>query len=110
MPRYTQGVMDLGATVCLPRKPACAACPVSDVCVARREGEPERYPVKTRKLKRSAQSLWLLWAHARDGAVWLRQAAGHRASGPACTACRSSTAATRCVTRCLQRYRAAPAG
>ena len=73
MPRYTQGVMDLGATVCLARKPACAACPVAEVCVARREGAPERYPVKTRKLKRTAQSLWLLWAQTRDGAVWLRQ-------------------------------------
>lgn len=73
MPRYTQGVMDLGATVCLARKPICAACPLADLCVARREGEPERYPVRTRQLKRSAQSLWLLWAHTRDGAVWLRQ-------------------------------------
>lgn len=73
MPRYTQGVMDLGATVCLARKPVCAACPVAELCVARREGAPERYPVRTRKLKRTAQSLWLLWAHTRDGAVWLRR-------------------------------------
>ncbi len=73
MPRYTQGVMDLGATVCLARKPACAACPVAELCVARREGEPERYPVRTRKLKRTAQSLWLLWAQTREQAVWLRQ-------------------------------------
>lgn len=73
MPRYTQAVMDLGATVCLARKPLCEACPVLDICVARREGRPESYPVKTRKLKRSAQSLWLLWARTREGAVWLRQ-------------------------------------
>jgi len=73
MPRYTQGVMDLGATVCLARKPACPACPVAALCVARSEGQAERYPVRTRKLKRSAQSLWLLWAHTRDGAVWLRR-------------------------------------
>lgn len=73
MPRYTQGVMDLGATVCLARKPQCERCPLAELCVARREGQPERYPVKTRKLKRSAQSLWLLWAQTRDGAVWLRQ-------------------------------------
>ena len=72
MPRYTQGVMDLGATVCLPRKPACAACPASALCVALQEERPEHYPVKTRKLKRTAQSLWLLWAHTRAGAVWLR--------------------------------------
>jgi len=73
MPRYTQGVMDLGATVCLARKPQCAVCPLDALCVARREGAPERYPVKTRKLKRTAQSLWLLWAQTRDGAVWLCQ-------------------------------------
>jgi A/G-specific adenine glycosylase len=73
MPRYTQAVMDLGATVCLARKPLCATCPLAQSCVALREGRPESYPVKTRKLKRSAQSLWLLWAQTRDGAVWLRQ-------------------------------------
>ena len=71
MPRYTQAVMDLGATVCTPRKPVCLVCPAADICVAQREGRPEHYPVKTRKLKRSAQSLWLLWARTRDGAVWL---------------------------------------
>ncbi len=71
MPRYTQGLMDLGATVCLARNPACTSCPLSPLCVARLQGAPERYPVKTRKLKRSAQSLWLLRAHTGDGSVWL---------------------------------------
>jgi len=71
MPRYTQGVMDLGATICAARNPACLLCPAHELCVAHREGAPERYPVKTRKLKRSAQSLWLLQAQAADGAVWL---------------------------------------
>jgi A/G-specific adenine glycosylase len=65
--------MDLGATVCLPRKPACPLCPVNDSCVARREGNPESYPVKTRKLKRTAQSLWLLQARSQDGSVWLEK-------------------------------------
>ena len=71
MPRYTQGLMDLGATVCLARNPNCLLCPVQPLCVAKREGEPQRYPVKTRKLKRTAQSLWLLQARTADGAVWL---------------------------------------
>ncbi|RZL66001.1 MAG: A/G-specific adenine glycosylase [Variovorax sp.] len=71
--RYTQGVMDLGATVCLPRKPACMLCPVSRRCVALREGEPERYPVKTRKLKRTAQSLWMLELRDPQGRVWLEK-------------------------------------
>jgi A/G-specific adenine glycosylase len=73
MPRYTQGLMDIGATVCLPRNPSCLLCPVHALCVAGRAGNPEDYPVNTRKLKRSAQSLWLLYAQAKDGSVWLQK-------------------------------------
>ncbi|MEI6761817.1 MAG: A/G-specific adenine glycosylase [Betaproteobacteria bacterium] len=73
MPRYTQGVMDLGATLCTARQPQCPRCPLADLCVARAQGQPQHYPVKTRKLKRSAQSLWLLWARSADGHVWLSQ-------------------------------------
>ena len=36
-----QALMDLGATVCTPRSPACAACPVAFACAARAEGAPE---------------------------------------------------------------------
>ncbi|MES2888347.1 MAG: A/G-specific adenine glycosylase [Pseudomonadota bacterium] len=72
MPAYTQGVMDLGATVCLSRQPSCLICPVQSLCVATREGAPERYPVKTRKLKRGQrENLWL-WLQWRDQ-VWLVQ-------------------------------------
>lgn len=71
MARYTQGVMDLGATICTQRKPKCERCPVASVCVAFKEGQPERFPVKTRKLKRSAQSIWLLQAQTREGGVLL---------------------------------------
>ena len=73
MPRYTQGLMDLGATVCLARNPSCLVCPVREVCAAQREGGPEKYPVKTRKLKRSAQSLWLLQARSAAGGIWLEK-------------------------------------
>ena len=73
MPRYTQGMMDLGATVCSPKKPSCLLCPVHGHCVAAKAGDAERYPVRTRKLKRSSQSLWLLWVRRDDGAVWLAQ-------------------------------------
>ncbi|WP_431273918.1 A/G-specific adenine glycosylase [Variovorax ureilyticus] len=70
---YTQGLMDLGATVCLPRKPSCIFCPTADACAARKEGAPERYPVKTRKLRRTAQSLWMLKARDPQGRVWLEK-------------------------------------
>ncbi len=69
---YTQGLMDLGATLCTPRRPACLHCPVATRCVARREGAPERYPVKSRTLKRSRRSSALLWL--RQGSRhWLVQ-------------------------------------
>ena len=73
MPAYSQGLMDLGATLCLPRKPQCLLCPVTQACTARRQGRPEDYPVKSRKLKRSSQSLWLLHAQSSDGSVWLQK-------------------------------------
>ncbi len=71
MPRYTQGMMDLGATVCLPKKPQCEICPVRQDCVATQAGDPQRFPVRTRTLKRSTQAIWLLWVQSADGAVWL---------------------------------------
>ena len=73
MPAYTQGLMDLGATICLPRNPSCLLCPVNALCVARAAGNPEQYPVKTRKLTRGSQSLWLLRAASEEGAVWLEK-------------------------------------
>lgn len=72
MPAYTQGLMDLGATVCSPRKPSCLMCPWMDLCGARLTDEPERFPVKSRKLKRSERASWPLWLEWQ-GQVWLRQ-------------------------------------
>ena len=73
MPRYTQAIMDLGATVCTTRQPACLLCPVQTLCRGFASGTPENFPVKTRKLKRSAMALSLLWAERADGAVWLER-------------------------------------
>jgi A/G-specific adenine glycosylase len=44
MEAYTQGMMDLGATVCTRSNPKCDACPVSDDCVARNEGRIDELP------------------------------------------------------------------
>ena len=73
MPRYTQGLMDLGAMVCLARKPQCLLCPVQSQCVARQEGAPENYPVKTRKLVRKSESWWLLLLRDTQGRVRLER-------------------------------------
>jgi A/G-specific adenine glycosylase len=73
MPRYTQAIMDLGATVCTPRQPSCDTCPMAERCVAKAQGRVDAYPVKTKKLKRSSQLLWLLWATRKDGSVLLQK-------------------------------------
>jgi A/G-specific adenine glycosylase len=70
--RYTQGLMDLGATLCSARAPDCAACPLAQDCRARAAGDPERYPVKTRRLVRTRREHWWLWLEWR-GRVWLEQ-------------------------------------
>jgi A/G-specific adenine glycosylase len=69
---YTQGLMDLGATLCTARRPACAACPLAASCVARAQGDPERYPVKTRRTTRGRRENALLWL-AHGDTVWLTQ-------------------------------------
>jgi A/G-specific adenine glycosylase len=73
MPRYTQALMDLGACVCLPRKADCLMCPVNQLCSAAQQGDPLRFPVKTRKLKRSSESIWLLSLTNNQGEVWLEK-------------------------------------
>ena len=73
MPTYTQGIMDLGATVCTPRKPQCEACPMASLCAAKALGTPEAFPVKTRKIRRTSESLWFLLAVSRQGEVLLQQ-------------------------------------
>lgn len=73
MPAYSQAIMDLGATVCLPRQPGCPACPMQGLCEAHKQGQPEAYPLRTRQLKRSSQRLWLLWLVRADGSVWLER-------------------------------------
>lgn len=59
---YTQGLMDLGATVCLRGKYACGICPMHEICIARREGRQEELPTaRPRKaLPERATSLLLL--------------------------------------------------
>ena len=59
---FAQAMMDLGATICTVRAPACAVCPLSAPCDARREGAPQRYPVKAPKAvrpQRRGNAYWL---------------------------------------------------
>jgi A/G-specific adenine glycosylase len=46
---FAQALMDLGATICTPKKPACGICPWMDACVARVRGDQDTFPRKTEK-------------------------------------------------------------
>ena len=46
---FAQAMMDLGATICTPRSPACPRCPLAEGCAGRLSGDPARWPVKARK-------------------------------------------------------------
>ncbi len=58
---YAQAVMDLGATICTPRRPACALCPWTEACAARGAGVQGDLP---RRAARAAKP-------RRDGTVWV---------------------------------------
>ena len=70
---YAQAVMDLGATICTPRKPACALCPWTASCGARASGSPEAYPVRAAKTARPTRRGVAFVAVRADGAVLLRR-------------------------------------
>ena len=64
MRAYTQGLMDLGATICKRENPLCGRCPVADRCVARRENRVDELPAP-RKAKPIPirNCLWLVLRH-----------------------------------------------
>jgi len=72
---YAQAVMDLGATVCTPKSPACVLCPWSDPCRARRDGIAENLPAKLKKAATPVRRGVAFWMVRKDGAVLLRRRA-----------------------------------
>ncbi len=72
---FNQAMMELGATVCLPRAPRCEACPLARDCRARREGKPERYPARRPRPTPVRVERVLLLVRNR-GRLLMRKAAG----------------------------------
>ncbi|MCO6048566.1 A/G-specific adenine glycosylase [Mesorhizobium sp. RP14(2022)] len=73
---FAQAMMDLGATVCTPRRPACMFCPWREPCLARQRGEQDLYPVKAPKAEKPTRVGAAFVAVRRDGAILLRKRAG----------------------------------
>ncbi|MFG1285608.1 A/G-specific adenine glycosylase [Xanthobacter versatilis] len=69
---FAQAMMDLGATVCTPKSPACSLCPWMEPCAARAEGDAARYPVKVPKGDKPRREGAAFLAVRADGAVLLR--------------------------------------
>ena len=70
---FAQALMDLGATICTPKKPNCLICPWMKVCRARGLGIAETLPVKAPKKQRPTRTASIFWAERPDGAVLMRR-------------------------------------
>jgi len=70
---YTQAIMDLGATVCRPRRPDCTNCPLRVGCRAATAGRPEDYPVRTARKALPMRQTVMLMIRDRRGRVLLTQ-------------------------------------
>jgi len=70
---FAQAMMDLGATICTPRKPRCVLCPWQKGCVARAGGFAEDLPVPAEKPERPLRQGVVFWLTRPDGAVLLRR-------------------------------------
>ena len=74
---YNQALMDLGASVCTPRRPDCSFCPIAACCKARELGDPESFPRKQPPIARREVTLTIVVARCPGGiAVRRRPARG----------------------------------
>lgn len=70
---YAQAVMDLGATVCTPRAPACGLCPLAGDCAARAAGIAADLPAKAPKMAKPVRRGVVYVARRADGALLLER-------------------------------------
>ena len=73
---FAQAMMDLGATICTPRNPACQHCPLRDDCKALSQGDPQAFPVKAPKIAKPLRRGAAFVAIRDDGAILLRKRGG----------------------------------
>jgi A/G-specific adenine glycosylase len=70
---FAQAMMDLGATVCSPRRPACALCPWNGACAANARGDQETFPRKAPKREGRLRRGAAFVALREDASVLLRR-------------------------------------
>lgn len=67
---FAQALMDLGATICRPKKPLCSLCPLRNCCAAFASGKAEAYPAAKPRRARP-HKYGIAWWAERDNCVWL---------------------------------------
>ncbi len=72
---YAQAAMDLGATLCTPKSPACGLCPWMNACEGRKRGIAAALPARAQKAERPVRRGIAFWILRKDGAVLLRRRA-----------------------------------
>jgi A/G-specific adenine glycosylase len=70
---FNQGMMELGATVCLPREPRCHACPVAIHCRAHKLGKETEYPLLAPRAPMEGVSEYAVAILRRGRALWLKR-------------------------------------
>ncbi|MGO7200220.1 A/G-specific adenine glycosylase, partial [Rhizobium ruizarguesonis] len=70
---FAQAMMDLGATICTPKRPACSLCPFRGACAALKLSDPELFPVKAAKKEKPVRYGAAFIAVTADGEILLRR-------------------------------------
>jgi A/G-specific adenine glycosylase len=117
---FAQAMMDLGATICTPKKPACALCPWNDSCNGHARGEAETFPRKTPKREgvlrrgaafvvRRADGFLLVRTRPAKGSSWRHDGGADDRLGAGLRRCRRArTRAALSRTKAAKRHRVAP--
>ncbi len=69
---FAQAMMDLGSTICTPKKPACALCPWHESCAAHQRGEAETFPRRVPKREGALRRGAAFVARRADGSLLVR--------------------------------------
>ncbi len=70
---YAQALMDIGSSICKPKNPGCAACPVTDLCRVSGLEIAASYPRKAPKKVKPSKSAFVLWVENPRGEVLMRR-------------------------------------
>jgi A/G-specific adenine glycosylase len=72
---FAQAMMDLGRTICTPRRPKCGSCPLSDHCIAFREQRQEEFPRKRAKRPKPQREGFAYWLEHGEHVLLVRRPA-----------------------------------